>query len=333
MSEAPEFVPDSFLKEIFSYYGLTSSAFILFSGVIVSGLGLQGVINPAIWLFAACLALILGYSLRHYISNRFPLVLTVAVLASALVAYVSIRERLYPSLIPAEAYSDAFASIIVSAFPLLIISFSFAVSIISYKKHDSIIPQSLLPSIQAQLHEQVIKNPLYYESFVCRIILEYDDKIGQVRLDTSITMKVKNRENEPVAFRHRYPRITPRFRLHEVRVDQVAKDIGNPRYHSGDAVHLEEKIAGKGSAVVDARMTEIFPNNGSELYTAYSYPAANFEISLLNESTSTIDAWIEVLNDHAHDIRVENNYLVWVSDKAILPYQGTRIVWRQVSGN
>lgn len=324
----PEFLPEDFLGGVFKYYGFNSSAFILFSGVILSGLGLSDILNPTIWLVSAVLALVVGYSLRHSISSNFPLTISLAFVASLLVVLMSIYLRSNPQL--TQDYNrDPIAAILITSTPLFLLAFLFAVSLVSYKKHTVSIAETLLPAIQKQLYEQIINNPLYYSLYSVRVFLDFDEENNDVRLDTELTMVIANRKNERVRFPHRYPSVTPLFKLHEVRVDDKVRDIENPKHHAGDAVHLSDHINPKGSIKIDARMTEVFPENGSELYTCYNRPATAFEIYFMNQHSDKIQAWIEVLNNQDSETENRNGYITWISSGALLPNQGVRIVWKK----
>lgn len=328
MSTTPIFLPEDFLSGVFKYYGFNSAAFIMFSGVILSGLGLSDVLNPAVWLVSATFALVVGYSLRNSISSNFPVMISFASVASIIVLLLSVYVRSNPALIQ-EYIKDPIASILFASTPLFLLAFFFSVSIVSYKKQAVLIPETLLPSIQKQLQEQISNNPLYYSLYSVRLFLDFDEEKDDVRLDTELSMLITNRKNERIRFPHRYPSVTPSFKLHEVRVDDKVRDVENPKYHAGDAVHLTDHIGPRGSIKIDVRMTEVFPENGSELYTCYNRPAADFEIYMLNQSSDKIHAWIELLNNQDSETESRNGYLTWKSSGALLPNQGVRIVWKK----
>lgn len=324
MSDRIEFVPEGFFQDLFSYFGTQSSSFILFSGVAISGLGLTDYINPTIWLTAAVAAMICSYSLRHYVTARYLLVIAI----SAMVTLIGVTLVV--------AYADTIAVFIaglnstryglMSLFSFFAVSTIFCTNYISYRKFQLSIISEIPEAIHKSILLNVYDNKLYYSNFAYRVEIS-SSTAGNITVDTMISMVVQNRAGTTEMFSSRYPAPTGAILLRSLRVNSVAKDLDDPALRSGDGIRSMDVVPAKGSLSIDVHITEKFPNKYNEIFTAYALPAEAFSIEVTNHVADTIKIWLEPLHSESAIPVRSGKSLTWTSSGAILPNQGVRLFW------
>lgn len=320
---------DSPFKHISSYYGLKSSSSILLSGVTLSGLGLADIINPTVWLVASISAMGLAYSLRSYISAKYWIVLLCSVAFILLLGTIALAVSRNSDLVSVIT-SFPFHNIGLSYFGFLLFGLCISITIISYKKM-SLETSSILPErIINTLNEQIYKTPLFFKEFKYEVEIS-DLNNGTVELQTSIQRVISNRTSAKQIYSGFIPTPHQNFTLHSITIGDEVVDLANPTLYSKGGVNIQQTIDEKSELVMKIRLSEQFPDFGSELYTVYRYPTEQLKFHLLNHSSKSIKTWVEPLhNDTTSRTHRNENTLHWESSAGILPNQGLRLFWSKL---
>lgn len=318
---------ETFFSDVFSYFGIKASSLILLSGVVISGFGLTDIINPAIWLVASISAMIISYSLRHYISARYMVVLLLSVAiflaVTAFVAIIGVRP-LFPATVVASPLFDPVCAFAAFLFASLLFSLNF----VSYKKLIEASPTDLPASMVTALKGGVYSNPFYYELMEYEVeLFPIDTDANSVRKVFSVTLIVRNRTSETRAFLSRYHTPPGTFELLSAKTDGQPRDLDDRRIYSKDGLLLSDSIPGRGSIKIEVKMLERAPAADDDLFTAYSCFAEQFRFTATNHAESGITMWIEPLHGQESLPVRRGRTLTWTSDVAILPNQGVRLHW------
>ncbi|HXZ00856.1 MAG TPA: hypothetical protein VEI03_12710 [Stellaceae bacterium] len=330
-SDKLEGLSETFLGDVFRFYGVKASSLIVLSGMVVSGFGLKDTINPAIWLTAAVCAMLISYSLRHYVSSRYALVLLFSALIFLAVAgfiiFVGVRPLFPAALVTAPLFDQACAF---AAF--LFVATLFCVNFISYNRMLDAIPADQPPLVGQALRQFIFKNPFYYES------MEYDVELIPADANTvqkvfSVKLVVRNRTSENRNFISRYHTPPGTFELLSAKVDGKLKDPNDRRIYSKDGVLLNDEVPARGSITIEVKMSEQIPREGNDIFTAYDCFAEQFRFSVTNHAEADLVAWIEPLHGQGTSAVREGKTASWSSNIAVLPYQGVRLHWIRREGN
>lgn len=323
-----EFVPDNFLSKIFQYYGLKSTSFIMLSGIVISGLGFDSIVNPTVWVISSFAAIIIGYAFRRRIGRSLPksIVFTFFLWASLVATNIGISRDSVP--IPIEVTQHVFYPVMSQAVTLFIFAIGLVVPFISYKKEEQLSVEDMPTDTSQKLFEILSSDPIFYEKFFCDAYIEKTEGNQAVRIDTEILMEVRNRSGQDLEFPQVFPRLTEGFRLHSFQVNDTLRDLSSPKYNSEDGVRISTTIPAKSSIRVKVKMTEFFPENGYELYVCYDHAAASYRFSLKNHTPEVVGAWIEPLSINPPDPVTEDSCLIWEARTPLFPFQGVRVVWK-----
>lgn len=328
MSADLTFAPENFFKQVFGYFGTTSSSFVVFSGIIVSGLDLGDFVSPTVWLFASVSALISAYSLRRYITHRFIIAVISGCLLLAALVYALYFERVGPGLIPAGVYTDALLSTLLSSLTSFGVCFIFSAILVSYKRHDVLNLDDLPSEIVDAAAFHLSENDILFESFVCEIQISAKED-HRVQIEVELLVNATNRRGHPVDLSHRYPRISDRFVLRSMSFDGQARNVNDAAFATGDGIRMVDKIPAKSTVPIHTRLTEYLVGDSHYYATCYGGPTRSYSIKLTNLSPDKLISHMELLNGEQLQPTINGDTITWTSPKGLLPNQGARIVWRQ----
>jgi hypothetical protein len=330
MNEKPhtvDFTADEFFTSIFRYFGTRSTTFVMFSGVVISGLGLKEVINPTVWLGASVSAMILSYSLRGYISERYLAVLLACILVMSSTipaAFYMFYRYVAPNVpIPREYQFFLFSFLI-----FFIITFPICIIIVSYKKYMQSVLSDLPESISTSLRDFVQDMSFYYESFTYVVEMFETEAKNEIKLRATTSMELRNRKGIRQSHVSRYPTPTKNYTIDSIKINGEPRDLDDPQIRSSAGISLSNTVEPNEKITIEVIKTEIFENNSNELYTAYNFPCEKFSFSVTNHAEHRFRVWLEMLNKQQHIApKREGKILTWKSEYAILPNQGVRMFW------
>jgi len=327
MTNRFELSPESLFPNVFRYFGSGGSSFVLFSGVVISGIGLNDVINPAIWLLAAVSSMVFAHSLRAYVTDKYLAALfgcLFVLLAFGVGMYFVATRTNWLSLLPATPYTGPLSQFAVSLFVSLI----FCVILVSYRRYSQTITTELPERIIESVEKYVTKTSLYYERFAYEIELFLSDDRQRLRYEMTVRSKIVNRTGAKQTLISRYPTPSDTFLLRSISINGVNRDLEDQQIYSKDGVTIQHPIAGKGEANLEVRMSKTFPLLANDIFTVYQFPAEDFEIRVLNHTKDAVFCWMEPLHKQEAAAQREGNQLTWIAKDAILPNQGVRLLWR-----
>lgn len=327
MSSRFELSAESLFPSVFRYFGNGGTSFVLFSGVVISGLGLSEIINPAIWLLAAVSSMVFAHSLRAYVTDKYLLALFLCLfvlLAFGVGAYFVATRTPWLSLIPQTPYTGPLVQFGVSLF----VSLMFCFILVSYRRYSQTITTELPERIIDSVEKYVTKTSLYYEHFVYEIELFLTDDRSRLRYEMTVRSKVVNRTGAKQTLISRYPTPSATFLLRSISINGENRDLEDQQIYSKDGVTIQHPIVGKGEANIEVRMSKTFPLLANDIFTVYQFPAEQFEIKVLNHAKDVVFCWMEPLHKQEAQAQRDGNLLTWIAKDAILPNQGVRLLWR-----
>jgi hypothetical protein len=322
MSDKFELVPDNFFQEVFSYYGLKSSSFFLFSGIAVSGLGLDDYINPALWILAASIGLVLAYSVRDYVTERYGLLLSLFLCSLLAIGIAASLSPAGPS--PVDTWPERLAFVAIAA--VLVASVSMLMT--SYRKHNESRSVEAPPPIKAAIARFITDAGLYYPSFAYRVVARPAATVPKVELKMELKFSVGSYAPRNREFIARFPKSTEQFELRKLIVAGVSISTDNPSIWGDDAVRITQVIPRGETVEFVVETVEVFEGFDSELYAAYEYPAEHFSFVLDHGACPNHVFWVEALHNQRNDRPEEGSRISWTADHPLLPFQGLRLLWR-----
>ncbi len=326
MSIDNELANEGTLSRIFRYFGFPQSTFLVFSGIIVSGLGFQDIINPAFWTAASLFALILGYSLRNYVPAHYAAVAAFIALAylGALAFALSPQGK---ALLAAHWPNDDLTASVVRFAILMAVVFLFVIGLISHRKHSEKLILDLPDKILTAVRSGILEGPFYYQSFNVDAQIERSEDDMPLRADLTITNTIVNRTSQAQKYSHIYSKSTANSQLRQIKVNDTLRDILDPNVHTENSVRLVDEIAPNGTLTVEIKLSDRLSRMGQQIFTCYGMPAENFSFSANNVDADNIKIWLDVLSsDISGPVRNEGT-LTWKSTKGLLPNQGIRLNW------
>ena len=328
MSNQIEMVPEKFFASVFAYYGTNASSFIMFSGVVISGLGLSKIVNPTIWLAAAITAMIAAFSFRAYVSSKYLATAASCLIAAVLLVLVSISAM--PDLhLPIRANAVPFMQAVGSYLLFTALAALICICFISYKKHSAELVDDTPEAILASIRTYITECPLHFRRFEYVLNAFPANRGDHLRMEMLVTYELRNRTGSSMQHMARYPTQSEDFQLNSAIVNGRSLDIDDPSLVAGDGVVIPITVKPKMTTTVIVSMTKIFMAEDSDLFTAYDYPAENFSCSLIDHTKIGLLFRFEALNRHNTAATRDGRRLTWTSSGAILPNQGIRAIWER----
>jgi hypothetical protein len=193
-------------------------------------------------------------------------------------------------------------------------------------------PLNMNSPLPTQIKQSILKYaaqvPMYYKTFAYEIGLTHAD--GAVVYDMKVSFELVNVSDSPQTNTSRYPKLSRVAQLKKVTIDGDRVDLEDPALHGEDAITVKYGIAPGDSRRVEVWMSKTFSEQESDLFTAYSYPSANFKFRVVNRSPGSLKAWVEMLNNQNALVKRTGNVWTWTAEHPLLPNQGVRLLWRPV---
>lgn len=322
-----EFVPESAFSRVFDYYGFPQSSFLLFSGILFSGLGFEDIVNPAFWTVSCIVAIFIAYSLRSYIPASYGWVF-LAILVAVMTAIAGGFSDLGKAFFSSHWAGNELESVLLRFATLTLVAVIVAIGFVSHRKHSDRMLLDLPTRIVEPLKRNVIDNPFFYRNFQVEIFVE---RVGErLRADVDIQTRVQNRTQQEQVYAHTYSKVANDSMLKQVKVGGRSRDILDPNTHTRNAIKLSDTVPPGGAIDIEVKITDWLPVEGSEIFTCYSMPAETFRLAVFTQAGVSIETWLDILSaDQARPER-SDGCLIWESAHGMLPNQGVRLCWRMI---
>jgi hypothetical protein len=331
LSNKAENLSETFLGDVFRYFGVRSSSLVLLTGVVISSLGLGTFINPTFCLVASYAGMLIAYSLRTYVWPRYIRTLVGCLVFSSILVGAFLLADRQPAIADfIRTTPTAWQFITTLAFFLF--SIQFCVCLISYRRLAETIPSDLPPPIIEVLRAAVHDAPLFYK--LVKYELKIHDQQGQQGFACNyvVTLEYKNRAARTTSFPSRYHTQKGKFELGSIRINGEPRDIEDPSLKKGNGIEVEVVIPPEKSTTVEVAINTVVADMGNDLFTCFDYPAERFDITVTDLTQGSVAFWIEPLHSQKRECGREKNVLDWRSQMGLLPNQGVRVHWERRDG-
>lgn len=319
-------IPEENFPEAFQYMGSAATTFIVFSGILISSLGLTDIIDPTIWVLSALTGMVIAYSMRAYISHRFLIVGFCTASLSIALCYSFIIFELPARLEIVESES---LNLTLQTFVLFsLMNFCFSAIVVSHRRKYQQLKSALPDRMLDKIRDSVSNTALFYESFEYDVEVSHQREKKQVRIDMKIDFKLRNLTGATQLYVSRYPSAADGFDLRAAVVDGDAIDLEDPNLAGRDGVEIRQQIPAKSTSTMSVRIVKIFAERDNDFYTAYDYPVDLFQFRAFNHDRASLDFWLEPLAKQALNVRRSGNAIEWDPVEPLLPFQGVRLLWK-----
>lgn len=320
------FSAEELLPDPFEYLGRAASLFLVFSGIVLSSLGLLDFVDPTYWTISAVLAILLSYSLRRYISHRY---LTILITCSALIlltVWSAVEVKFFDNFYITDQQN---VERNVKEFVVLFfIAVLMTIPMISYRRSFENMTTPIPSDIAKVFRENYVEPKFFYQNFDCDVILDRDRQTESVIVEMSIEFLVVNISGSEQEIVSRYPKISDEFKLRSISIDGDLIDLDNPALHRDDAVIVTSKVPPKIGRTIAVKLNKRFSTRDSELFTAYDFPARKFTFKATIAADAGLEVWAELLTRQAILPKRTGSVLQWDPGEPVMPFQGLRLLWK-----
>ncbi len=315
------------------YFGVNWTGFTALSGILLSGFGLAGYLNPAVWTFGALVGLMFGYSIRSYITDRYMLLVVLTALFWAVVGFIA----LYPWLENSKqesvslvdkfwvpgGYEAGFATLMIA----LAISLSIAILIVSYKKLYVLSPVEIPENFRSHI------KTIFEGGTVFRRGMRYDLKFSPqpepedgVVLNVRIAYELVNMGKVKLPEDVTYRGAPGRYDIVKFCVgdEDYAGDVKNQE--GGEDVKIRKDVYPNQPLKVELETIERYPAEGNDFFTTH-LPCDGFTVAF--DTTQEITVWGHDMSPEKFVRDTEGETRLWKREGALLPFHGVRLFWRK----
>lgn len=322
MSDSPSPVPDGFLRQVLDEFGIQWTHIAIFSGVVISSLGLESYLHVGAWMLVAMVSFTLVYLFRRQVTASFPRAagMALVVVVGLLGAPVAITLRSGSSVEELASSSRVAVTIYVA----LVVITPLAYLIASYRKQESLSGGPYPKEIQSAISTNLVEAPIYRRDQL------YDIRVTEVSADavvlqTELSYTLVNRTKTAQGCRIGFVTPSAGGTLLKAEIGGVSLDPSDPDYKGDRGLAVDRVLPPGGELAVSLVATEHFKPRDSELFTAYA-PTTALTLRLDNPY-ATIDFNVESLLPRKVDVREVDGRREWAWSDGLLPFQGFRLHW------
>lgn len=314
------------------YFGINWTAFATLSGVLLSGLGLAGLLNPATWTVGALTGLLIGYSLRSYVSHNYLGTMVVSVvfwIAACVGAFYPLRSVdgvmvSYASLYwEPNGVSAALATLVVA----LVIAMNIAILVIAYKKRNVFSAGEIPEDFRNHIVTMFEGGNIYRKDMRYELDFKPGPESGDgVVVAVNITYELVNRGNVTIPETITYVGSRGRVQINRFAIGEVdyAAEVKNQL--DREKIELQRDVLPDTPLKVDLQLVERYDAEGNDFFTSY-LPCNGFTVAI--KAAGDITVWVETLSPAQFDSETEGETRIWKRQGALLPYHGLRLFWKK----
>lgn len=312
------------LNKIFKAYGVAPSNLIIFSGVLISSLGLSSALDAAVWIVSVFSIFSFTYLFRSIVSGNLLVSLIVSVLLFAAFISPSFTDFGYTAVHQLQSTVGNDTKLW-TAYIATLVGIPFSIILLSYSKTD----QQRIPvatNIEEMVAKNIYQNDFHYSRVHYRLSFKVDGDYVILRFKMSV--KGINRNNEAKMYKGHFEPAGHAKKFHEFRLNNLPIDTNDPdkKTHRGFILEFEASPGEEFDFFVDAEST--YKSSDTEFISAYR-PTAEFLVEL-EPTPLSLDLNVQSHLFEKVDGRVidDAGSKLFHLPKGILPHQGFRFFWK-----
>lgn len=316
-------IPGGFLNQLLRAFGIEWTHLVILSGVAFSSFGLQGYVNPGIWILGTVMSFSIVYLFRWRITGNFPKVFVwtgLSILVGlALPAFVLFKlGQEIPAFL--RASTD-----IATAYLSMVVGIPVGIGILSYRAQDEFLRTPLPGPLENAVKDSVLNSDFIHE----RADYEIEFRKGQgdeVVMHFNVVMHVENRLKQAATYRDIFDPAGRNKSFQHAEIDGSSINQQDPERLSLRGLHLSYDAAAGQKFRVAVSGASTFHGRDSELVGVY-FPCAQLSL-LIRKPPSTLQVHVQSLLRRKVDPKtLPNGDLTLEWREGLLPFQGVRLFW------